>query len=138
MPRIWGYHAAARVAKLAKAAPLKGAAPLGACGFESRPGHGTHRRLLRFASAGGGNAPYRRRSQRNQIAMLAYRFFGGTPREIPAAWLLLPPIETERSHATERFAGPIGSGSYGARGADSREGLEVAGGDASVHALRRP
>lgn len=29
----------ARVAKLAKAAPLKGAAPHGACGFESRPGH---------------------------------------------------------------------------------------------------
>ena len=31
----------ARVAKLAKAAPLKGAAPSGACGFESRPGHST-------------------------------------------------------------------------------------------------
>jgi RNA polymerase sigma factor (sigma-70 family) len=34
-----GYHRRARVAKLAKAAALKAAAPLGACGFESRPGH---------------------------------------------------------------------------------------------------
>lgn len=34
-----GYHRLARVAKLAKAAALKAAAPSGACGFESRPGH---------------------------------------------------------------------------------------------------
>ena len=34
-----GYHRGARMAKLAKAAPLKGAAPKGACGFESRSGH---------------------------------------------------------------------------------------------------
>jgi hypothetical protein len=34
-----GYHRLARVAKLAKAAALKAAAPYGACGFESRPGH---------------------------------------------------------------------------------------------------
>src|SRR5262245_34261819 len=33
-----GYHRWARVAKRARAAPLQGAAPSGACGFESRPG----------------------------------------------------------------------------------------------------
>src|SRR6185295_1631728 len=67
--------ASARVAKLAKAAPLKGAAPYGACGFESRPGHS---------------------------------WKGGID---------------------------IGSRHGGSWGADSRAGLEVAGGGAPLHAV---
>lgn len=38
------------MAKLAKAAALKAAAPSGACGFESRPGHPLHANCINFAT----------------------------------------------------------------------------------------
>ena len=62
------YHRQARVAKLVKAAALKAAAPHGACGFESRPGHSPSttlpllRKLRGFVSALSGNKTFKERN----------------------------------------------------------------------------